>query len=84
VSVARFDYALASGALQFFAHVDSDAQRELLEIFRLLAAHPTRAGDFTAMCERRVNQVAQHGRFLVTYWPDHAVRELRITELARS
>ena len=84
MSVVRFDYALASGALQFFAHVDAEGQRELLEIFRLLAAHPTRAGDFTAVHESRVNQVAQHGRFLITYWPDHAVRELRITELAWS
>ena len=39
---------------------------------------------FTVLRDGRVNQVAQHGRFLVTYWPDHAVQELRVTELAWS
>ena len=84
MSPARFDYALAGVAVDFFARLEPDDQHELLDIFRLLAAHPTRAGDFTVICDGRVNQVAQHGRFLVSYWADHAVQELRITELASS
>ena len=70
--------------MNFFSHAGADGQSELLEVFRLLAAHPTRAGDYTVLRDGRVNQVAQHGRFLVTYWPDHSVRELRVTELAWS
>jgi len=84
VSVVAFDYALSGAALDFFACADAEAQRELLALFRALAAHPTQSGDYTAVRDGRSNHVGQRGRFLVTYWPDHAVRELRITVLAWS
>lgn len=84
MSLAHFDFALSGAAVRFFTHADADDQSELLELFRFLAAHPAHTGDFAVLREGRLNQVSQHGRFLVTYWPDHAARELRVTELAWS
>ena len=84
MSAVRFDYTLAGAVLDFFVRADDDGQRELLAFFRDLAAHPTRKGDYAVVRDGRTNEVVQHGRFLVTYWPDHAVCELRITEVVWS
>ena len=84
MSAARFDYTLAGAVLDFFARVDDDGQRYPMAFFRDLAAHPTRKDDYAVWCNDRRNEVVQHGRFLATSWPDHAVCELRITEVVWS
>jgi hypothetical protein len=58
-------------------------QRRLVENFlHCLARQPGLTGDFVVpMEEGRTHQAKVVGRWLVSYWADHAVREIRVTGL---
>lgn len=59
-------------------------QRELALILDDLKTAPFRPGDLQERdAQGRVNEVLVVGDWLVTYWPDHAVRELRVVRLER-
>lgn len=54
-------------------------QQKLRDFFRRLGANPFLPGDSQVPdANGRLNEVKGHGRFVVTYWPDHAVSEVRI------
>jgi len=58
------------------------AQRKLAVILDEVKAAPFRPGDLQERdAQGRVNEVLVVGDWLVTYWPDHAVRELRVVRL---
>jgi len=84
VSESGYTYVLSAQAITVFATLNSKEQRALLDFFRNLAAHPSRQADLHVTRDLREQHLLEHGRFLVTYWPDHAVKEVRITELAWS
>lgn len=49
-----------------------------------LAIHPERRGDFTERdASDRILQVGRTGRWLITYWSDHAVKEIRIVRIEK-
>jgi hypothetical protein len=57
-------------------------QRRLAVILDQMKADPFRQGDLRESdAQGRVNEVVVAGEWIVTYWPDHAVRELRIIRL---
>lgn len=68
-----FRFALATRAAQ---------RRSLSAFFRSLAEDPYQRGDFQEMdADGRETQVVLRGRFLITYWTDHAVEEVRISRI---
>jgi len=59
-------------------------QRKLAVILDDVKAAPFRPGDLQERdAQGRVHEVLVFGDWLVTYWPDHAGRELRIVRLER-
>lgn len=58
-------------------------ERRMIEDFLLrVAHHPSLAGDFEAPAEDgRIHQVKILGEWMVSYWVDDAVREVRITSI---
>lgn len=59
-------------------------RRRLLAVFDDVKAAPFRAGDFRQQDEAgHMNEVALLGDWLVTFWSDHAVREIRVVNLER-
>lgn len=67
-----------------FAKVARADQRKLATILDQLKTTPFRRGDLQEPdATGRVNEVLVVGEWLVTYWPDHAARELRIVRLER-
>jgi len=66
------------------ATVSRPAQRKLAVILDEVKSAPFRPGDLQERdAQGRVNEVLVVGDWLVTYWPDHAVRELRVVRLER-
>ncbi len=59
-------------------------RKSLLDFFDRLAANPFIESDWAvADSTGRTHDQFAVGRYLVTYWSDHAVREVRIVKLER-
>jgi hypothetical protein len=79
-----YAYAVDESVLQFFATCKGREREELLRIFAELANNPFQPGDYLQKTSSfKELQVKRLGKWLVTYWPDHAVSELRILEVKR-
>lgn len=67
-----------------FAAAGRGDQRKLATLLDGLKAAPFRRGDLEERdSQGRVNEVLVEGEWIVTYWPDHSVRELRVIRLER-
>ncbi len=54
------------------------------DTFQYLVYHPHLSGDYQEQNEEgRPREVLLRGRFLVTFWTDHAVREVRIVRVEK-
>jgi len=80
----RYSYALDEAALDVFSASTKRERDQLVKVFRTLAESPMEAGDFaeTGASGRRV-EVQRLGKWLISYWPDHAVKELRVVDITR-
>ena len=59
-------------------------KRRLLALLEGLQGKPFRAGDFQQQDDTgRWNEVVLMENWLVTYWCDHAVREIRVVNLQK-
>jgi hypothetical protein len=59
-------------------------RRRVEEFLHRLARQPSLSGDFEAPAEDgRMHQAKTVGDWLVSYWPDHAVQEIRFSGLER-
>ena len=57
-------------------------RRRLLEVLDEVKRSPFRAGDFQQRdAAGHLNEVLLIGDWLVTYWSDHAVAEIRVVDL---
>ncbi len=57
-------------------------RRKIEDFLFRLSRQPSLSGDFEAPADDgRVHQVKVVGDWLVSYWPDHAVREIRLSEI---
>jgi hypothetical protein len=80
--VDAFGLVLSEAAAMTLATASRAEQRKLTVILDEVKAAPFRPGDLQERdAQGRVNEVLVVGDWLVTYWPDHAVRELRVVRL---
>jgi len=80
--VDAYELVLSEAAAMTLATASRPAQRKLAVILDEVKAAPFRPGDLQERdAQGRVNEVLVVGDWLVTYWPDHAVRELRVVRL---
>ena len=57
-------------------------RRRLMELIRLLGDHPFTRGDFReADPDGRNREVKIVGRYSVSWWADHAVKEIKVTNI---
>ena len=75
---------LSEAAAKILATAARAEQRRLAVILDGMKVAPLRPGDLQESdAHGRVHEVLVVGDWLVTYWPDHGVRELRIVRLER-
>jgi hypothetical protein len=69
-------------AVEFLLSCRAPARRTLLGFLDKLRNNPHLAGDFAETDDTgRPLQVKLHRQFLITFWADHAVKEVRIVEI---
>lgn len=80
----RCNYVCSSAVLEIFAAANKSQREELLRIFQTLADNPYQCGDYVEKdLSGRGFQVKRFGHWLITFWLDDPVRELRIVEIKR-
>ena len=80
----RYSYVVEAGVVAFFAQCSGREREQLMRAFELLAQEPYQRGDWLRRTSLgRELQLKRVGKWLVTFWPDHAVRELRIVDVER-
>lgn len=79
-----YESHLSSQATAFLIGLPRRQQRQVLDLADQIARHPFQIGDY------RTVDAAGHevenlllGEFLFTYWVDHAVKDVRITEITK-
>ena len=78
-----FEPVLSGKASSFLVNLSKAKQRKVVGLIFQLADHPMQLGDYATRDE--LGHEIQHlmiGDWHLSFWPDHAVRELRVTEIA--
>ena len=78
-----YDPVLSSKASSFLIGVSKARQRKIIELIFQIADHPSQLGDYSTRDD--VGRDLQHlllGDWQFSFWADHAVRELRVTDIA--
>jgi hypothetical protein len=82
--VEGYELVLSEGVAMTLATAARSNRRKLAMILDGVKAAPFRRGDLQERdTQGRINEVLVIEDWLVTYWPDHAARELRIVRLER-
>ena len=80
----RYIYSWRERAALAILGADEDERRELIEVCEALARSPGRRGTEQVIDDAgRTNEVTYTAHFRVTYWADHAVKEVRIVDVRR-
>jgi hypothetical protein len=78
-----YEPVLSSRAASFLIGLSKARQRTVITLMFHLAEHPTQLGDYSTREEGgRDIQHLMVGDWHFSFWPDHPVRELRITDIA--
>lgn len=79
-----YESHLSRSAAIFVVSLPHRQQRLVLDLADQIARHPFMVGDYQAKdsAGREVENVLLDA-YVFTYWIDHAVREVRITEIVR-
>ena len=78
-----YDPVLSSRASAFLLGRSKAKQKKVLGLLFQIAEHPSQLGDYaTREDSGREIQHLVIGTWHFSFWADHAVRELRITEIA--
>ncbi len=78
----EYEVYLRREVFEFLRQRRSDERDQLLTLLRALGQDPYRRGDFTERDRTgRDIEVLVFRRYAVLYWADHAVRELKVTEV---
>jgi hypothetical protein len=79
---AGYEPVLSSRASSFLIGLSKPKQKQVLRLLFQLAEHPGQLGDYaTRDDDGREIQHLMVGDWHFSYWADHAVRELRISEI---
>ena len=79
-----YELLLSEAAAKTLATAERSEQRKLAVLLDEVKVAPFRRGDLQERdAHGRTNEVLVVGDWLVTYWPDHAARELRVVRLER-
>ena len=77
-----YRFVLESAVLHFILSRRLAERRFLIRAFDLLAGDPYRRGDYQeTSSENREMEVILIAKYILTYWADHAVKELRIVRV---
>ena len=80
----RYAYSLHEWAVLALVSFDNSERRELLDVCAAQARRHGRLGAEQVIDEAgRTNEVVYTAHFRVTYWADHAVKEVRIMDVRR-
>lgn len=80
----RYAYSLHEWAVLTLVALDNSERHELLAACDALARSPNQRGTEQVIDEAgRANEVIYTAHFRVTYWADHAVKEVRIMDVRR-
>ena len=80
----RYAYSLHEWAVSTLVALDRSERHEVLDACDALARHPSQRGTEQVTDEAgRTNEVTYTAHFRVTYWADHAVKEVRIVDVRR-
>ncbi len=80
--MASYQLVLSEAAARTFAQLSRLRQRQAGAALDEVKREPFREGDFRQRDPAgRINEVVLLGGWLVTYWTDHAVREIRVVAL---
>lgn len=80
---ADYEPVLSGQALAFLGELPKARQRELITLVFRLALLPSQIGDYTTVDDTGcVLQNILLGSWHITYWADHAIKELRIVDIS--
>ena len=83
--MAGYQLILSEEAARLFAQLSRPRQRQVGVVLDELKLHPFRQGDFRQRDPAgRTNEVILLGDWLVTYWTDHAAKEIRVVALEQA
>jgi hypothetical protein len=81
---SQYVFAADDSVVEFFSQCSKREREDLLRLFRSLADSPHQRGDWIQKGRSgREFQVKRFGRWLVTFWPDNPVLELRVVDLKK-
>jgi hypothetical protein len=81
---SSYSYVLSEAASEYAFRLPSAEQMRLARILRSLANTPNRPGDYlTTGDDGRIMQNLLVEDWVVTFWADHAVKELRVAEVTQ-
>lgn len=80
--IRKYAYAVDDSVLEFFNTCTKRERERLLRVFIALANDPFQKGDYVERSRSgRHVQVKRFGKWLITYWPDDPVTELRVIDI---
>jgi hypothetical protein len=78
----EYEVYLRREVLEFLRQRRPDERDQLLTLLRGLGRDPYRQGDFTERDRSGRNiEVLVFRRFAILYWADHAVKEMKVTDV---
>ena len=79
----RYGYSVADSVVVTFGQCPKGQRDFLLRAFAQLADNPSGPSDFAEHPPGRHSvSVTRFGRWLIRWWPDHAVKMVRIIDIA--
>ena len=83
--MAAYEVILHPQAWHVLGSTQGMGRRQLLTVLERIAADRFRTGDLQQRdLTGRAHEVVLLDDWLVTYWPDHAVKEIRVVALERA
>jgi hypothetical protein len=77
-------YVLNQTSVEVLLSARAAERSRLMQFLHSLAEDPGKHGDFNAQDDvGRTVQIKALGLFMITYWADHAVREVRVIRIER-
>jgi len=81
---SAYEPVLSSRATSTLIGLSKAKQKKIISLLFRLAEHPNQPGDYSTRGEHdRDLQRLRLADFRISFWADHAVRELRVVDLAR-